>query len=330
MALYRDGSKQSQPLSAKSDTKEDAKTSEELEAEIAAKVAKQVEDAVAAAVAKARVEAEQEQAAAVAQAVLAARAQWEQEQAAHAAVAPAASSSPLFADGELAEAIPVRQIPYRRRMPARRGGFTQEARVAGQKSYLRTGEYEDGTLGEIFIDVHKEGAAFRSMINCFAIAVSKGLQYGVPLQEFVDTFTFVRFEPQGMVMGHPNIKMATSMIDFVFRVLGLEYLNRTDLVQVAPELTEDEPESPDYEEAGSLFPNWNSEPTRPIEAAAGGPVSSPMSPIQTASVEPTAPVATAVSAPQPAGAVVNGYANGNGHAAEPNGTFQVVATAAPL
>src|SRR5829696_4617072 len=156
MALYRDGSKQSQPLSAKSDTKEDAKSSEELEAEIAAEVAKQVEDAVAAAVAKARAEAEQEHAAAVAQAVLAARAQWEQEHAAHAVVAPAASSSPLFADGELAEAIPVRQIPYRRRMPARRSGFTQEARVAGQKIYLRTGEYEDGTLGEIFIDVHKE------------------------------------------------------------------------------------------------------------------------------------------------------------------------------
>jgi len=121
----------------------------------------------------------------------------------------------------------------RRRLPAKRHGFTQEARVAGHKVYLRTGEYEDGTLGEIFIDMHKEGAAFRSMINSFAIAVSKGLQYGVPLEEFVDSFTFVRFEPQGLVAGHPNIKLATSVIDYVFRVLGMEYLGRTDLVQVA-------------------------------------------------------------------------------------------------
>jgi ribonucleoside-diphosphate reductase alpha chain len=126
----------------------------------------------------------------------------------------------------------------RRRLPARRGGFTQEARVAGNKVFLRTGEYEDGTLGEIFIDMHKEGAAFRSMINCFAIAISKGLQYGVPLEEFVETFTFTRFEPQGMVSGHPNIKMATSIIDYVFRLLGLEYLGRTDLTQVPPELDE--------------------------------------------------------------------------------------------
>ena len=107
------------------------------------------------------------------------------------------------------------------------------------------------------------------MINCFAIAVSKGLQYGVPLQEFVDTFTFVRFEPQGMVTGHPNIKMATSMIDFVFRVLGLEYLGRTDLVQVAPELVEETPEPQDYEEAGSLFPNWNVEPVQARSGRAG-------------------------------------------------------------
>jgi ribonucleoside-diphosphate reductase alpha chain len=123
--------------------------------------------------------------------------------------------------------------PERRRLPAKRHGFTQEARVAGHKIFLRTGEYEDGTLGEVFIDMHKEGAAFRSMINSFAISVSKGLQYGVPLQEYVDTFTFVRFEPQGMVAGHPNIKLATSVIDYVFRVLGLEYLGRTDLVQVS-------------------------------------------------------------------------------------------------
>ncbi len=121
----------------------------------------------------------------------------------------------------------------RRRMPRKRRGVTQEARVGGNKVYLRTGEYEDGTLGEIFIDMHKEGAAFRSMMNCFAIAVSLGLQYGVPLKEFVDVFTFTRFEPQGPV-DHPNIKFATSIIDYIFRLLGLEYMGRTDLVQVKP------------------------------------------------------------------------------------------------
>jgi ribonucleoside-diphosphate reductase alpha chain len=119
-------------------------------------------------------------------------------------------------------------------LPAKRRGFTQEARVGGHKIYLRTGEYEDGTLGEIFIDMHKEGASFRSLMNCFAIAVSKGLQYGVPLEEFVDTFTFTRFEPQGIVEGHPNVKFATSVVDYVFRVLGMEYLGRTDFVQVKP------------------------------------------------------------------------------------------------
>jgi ribonucleoside-diphosphate reductase alpha chain len=98
---------------------------------------------------------------------------------------------------------------------------------------LRTGEYEDQTLGEIFIDMHKEGAAFRSMMNCFAIAVSLGLQYGVPLKEFVDVFTFTRFEPQGAVE-HPNIKFATSVIDYIFRVLGMEYLQMTDFVHKKP------------------------------------------------------------------------------------------------
>ncbi|MHB1981387.1 MAG: TSCPD domain-containing protein [Sulfobacillus sp.] len=125
-------------------------------------------------------------------------------------------------------------MPRRRPLPAKRHGFTQEARVGGHKVYLRTGEYQDGTLGEIFIDMHKEGAAFRSLINCFAIAVSKGLQYGVPLSEFVDTFIFTRFEPQGIVEGHPNVKMSTSVVDYIFRVLGMEYLGRTDFVQVKP------------------------------------------------------------------------------------------------
>jgi len=124
--------------------------------------------------------------------------------------------------------------PIRRRLPKRRLGFTQEARVGGTKVYLRTGEYEDGTIGEIFIDLAKEGAALRSMMNCFAISVSLGLQHGVPLKEFVDCFTFTRFEPQGRVTGHPNIKMATSVVDYLFRVLDLEYHGNTDLVHVKP------------------------------------------------------------------------------------------------
>ncbi len=124
-------------------------------------------------------------------------------------------------------------ILKRRRLPQHRRGTTQEATIGGQKVYLRTGEYEDGTLGEIFIDMHKEGAALRSMMNCFAISISLGLQHGVPLEEFVNVFTFTRFEPQGPV-NHPNIKFATSVIDYIFRVLGFEYLGRTDFVHVKP------------------------------------------------------------------------------------------------
>ncbi len=121
----------------------------------------------------------------------------------------------------------------RRILPKKRSGFTVEARVGGHKIYLRTGEYEGGELGEIFIDMHKEGAAFRSLLNCFAIAVSKGLQHGVPLKEYVDTFTFTRFEPNGIV-DHENIKSATSVVDFIFRLLGMEYLGMTDFLHVAP------------------------------------------------------------------------------------------------
>jgi ribonucleoside-diphosphate reductase alpha chain len=148
---------------------------------------------------------------------------------------PLSDASTQAAPGEQA-AIDVRWTPLqRKRLPKKRRGFTQEARVGGQKVYLRTGEYEDGRLGEVFIDMHKEGAAFRSLMNCFAIAVSLGLQYGVPLEEYVDCFTFTRFEPQGPVNDHPNIKYATSVIDYLFRVLGMEYLGRTDFVQVKPE-----------------------------------------------------------------------------------------------
>lgn len=123
------------------------------------------------------------------------------------------------------------RIVERKSLPAKRPGFTQKAKVGGQAIFLRTGEYNDGTLGEIFIDLAKEGSTLRSLMNCFAIAVSVGLQYGVPLEEFVDKFVFTRFEPAGMV-DHPNIKSATSLIDYIFRALGYEYLGRTDLVHV--------------------------------------------------------------------------------------------------
>ncbi|CAL1521487.1 vitamin B12-dependent ribonucleotide reductase [Chitinophaga sp. MM2321] len=123
------------------------------------------------------------------------------------------------------------RIVERQTLPSRRTGFTQKAKVGGQAIFLRTGEYNDGTLGEIFIDLAKEGSTLRSLMNCFAIAVSVGLQYGVPLEEFVDKFVFTRFEPAGMV-DHPNIKSATSLVDYIFRVLGYEYLGRTDLVHI--------------------------------------------------------------------------------------------------
>ena len=122
----------------------------------------------------------------------------------------------------------------RERMPDRRKGYTQKAVVGGHKVYLRTGEYDDGRLGEIFIDMHKEGAALRSIINNFAIAVSLGLQYGVPLEEYVDAFTFTRFEPQGPVQGNDSIKYATSILDYVFRELAVSYLGRFDLAHVDP------------------------------------------------------------------------------------------------
>jgi ribonucleoside-diphosphate reductase alpha chain len=122
-------------------------------------------------------------------------------------------------------------------LPSRRKGYTQKAKVGGHKVYLRTGEYEDGRLGEIFIDMHKEGAAFRSLMNNFAIAISIGLQYGVPLEEFVEAFTFTRFEPAGPVAGNDSIRMATSILDYIFRELAISYLDRYDLAHVEPEDT---------------------------------------------------------------------------------------------
>ncbi len=136
---------------------------------------------------------------------------------------------------QAASRVLVRYLAKRRPLPTRRGGYTQKAIVGGHKIYLRTGEYEDGTLGEIFLDMHKEGAAFRSLMNCFAIAISLGLQHGVPLEEFVDAFLFTRFEPNGPVKLNNHIKMSTSIIDYIFREMAITYLNRHDLEQVAPE-----------------------------------------------------------------------------------------------
>ena len=200
-AIYRDGSKLSQPLSTKSDKKK--KT-----------------DATA------------------------------EEEAAHAADAGGAVGSQLvdlskLNVDELLEEVQKRmaastdtkfkrqlsRIVERKSLPAKRRGFTQKARIGGQVLFLRTGEYTDNTLGEIFIDLAKEGSTLRSLMNCFAISISVGLQYGVPLEEFVEKFVFTKFEPSGMV-DHPNIKTTTSIVDFIFRSLAYEYLGRTDLVHV--------------------------------------------------------------------------------------------------
>ena len=133
---------------------------------------------------------------------------------------------------KIAERIIHRYIAKRRRLPDRRTGYTQKVKISGQTVYIRTGEYENGQLGEVFIDMHKEGAAFRSLLNCFAISISLGLQHGVPLDEFIDAFVFTRFEPSGVVAGHSRIKMATSVIDFIFRELAVTYLGRNDLSHV--------------------------------------------------------------------------------------------------
>jgi ribonucleoside-diphosphate reductase alpha chain len=132
-------------------------------------------------------------------------------------------------------AAPNDALGRRRPLPNRRGGYTQKAKLGGHSIFIRTGEYDDGSLGEIFLDMHKEGAAFRSLLNSFAIAISLGLQYGVPLEEYVDAFTFSRFEPNGVVQGHDYVKMATSVIDFIFRDLAISYLKRSDLGQIKPE-----------------------------------------------------------------------------------------------
>jgi ribonucleoside-diphosphate reductase alpha chain len=165
---------------------------------------------------------------------------------------------------------------HRRPLPKRRNGITYELKIGGQKLYVRTGEYEDGQLGEIFLDMSKEGATLRSILNCFAIAVSKGLQYGVPLEEFVNTFIFSRFEPQGIVEGHENIKMATSVIDLVFRTLGYDYCGRTDFLHVQPETAQGPAllaQQGDHVDLGHA-----GEPARVLDTTAAAPAEKPVLP----------------------------------------------------
>ena len=205
IALYRDGSKLSQPLSNKG-TDKTGERAEDRQLVLSDEIKQQIE---AAARAARTAELGPDEILAAAQRIL-------------------ANTTSTEFKRQFAKAI------ERNRLPAKRRGWTQKAKIAGHTVFLRTGEYADGTLGEIFVDLHKEGASFRSLMNCFAIAVSIGLQYGVPLEEFVDKFAFTRFEPNGFV-DHPNIKHCTSVIDYIFRVLGMEYLERTDFVQVKPE-----------------------------------------------------------------------------------------------
>jgi ribonucleoside-diphosphate reductase alpha chain len=196
-ALYRDGCKLSQPLSNKSDVVDEEDMQEVVESVLGESAHKPLGELTP-------------------------------EQVLEAATAILNKSSDTEFKRKLA------RIVERKQLPGKRAGFTQKATVGGQTIFVRTGEYEDGTLGEIFVDLHKEGATLRSLMNCFSIAVSLGLQYGVPLEEYVDKFTFTRFEPAGMVTGHDNIKNATSIIDYMFRMLGFEYLGREDFIQIAP------------------------------------------------------------------------------------------------
>jgi ribonucleoside-diphosphate reductase alpha chain len=196
-ALYRDGSKLSQPLSNKSDKKKKTEEAKEEAETPAAEAASQIVDLSKLTVDELLEEVQKRMQAST--------------------------------DTKFKRALS--GIVEKKSLPAKRRGFTQKAKIGGQVIFLRTGEYSDGTLGEIFIDLAKEGSTLRSFMNCFAIAISVGLQYGVPLEEFVEKFVFTKFEPSGMV-DHPNIKTTTSLVDFVFRALAFEYLGRTDLVHV--------------------------------------------------------------------------------------------------
>jgi len=222
----------------------------------------------------------------------------------------------------ITEKVIHRYIAKRRRLPDRRSGYTQKARIGNHKIYVRTGEYDDGTLGEIFIDMHKEGAAFRSMTNCFAIAVSLGLQHGVPLEEYLDAFLFTRFEPNGVVQGNPYIKMSTSLIDYIFRELAITYLGRTDLAHVMPEdlradAQHDPDDDPDFEEEEVIS-------QREVSAADAKSEKPSLAPPRSMHLKPGGPSPT----PAPKNSHVNGHANGNGNGhGKANGTAVMPAVA---
>jgi len=212
------------------------------------------------------------------------------------------AEQPFATPIQVAERIVYRYIAKRRRLPDRRSGYTQKAVISGHKVYLRTGEYVDQSLGEIFIDMHKEGAAFRSLMNNFAIAVSLGLQHGVPLEEYVDAFTFTRFEPNGPVVGHANIKMATSIIDYIFRELAVSYLGRYDLAQVQPDMSVDamgpEPEYTAEEDAGLQYTT----PSKEIERERLHPKSQHLKPSATSRADDVVALSggsVAAAAPRP-------------------------------
>jgi ribonucleoside-diphosphate reductase alpha chain len=234
-ALYRDGSKLSQPLSATSDDE----GGEASDADEGAGSAAPGEAAAASAAAPVLVGdslANAPSASATTTPPLTSSAPTAPQAPSQASGAEARTTEAVRERArEVTERVIVRYLAKRHRLPQRRAGYTQKAVIGGHKVYLRTGEYTDGQLGEIFIDMHKEGAAFRSLMNCFAIAVSLGLQYGVPLEEFTEAFVFTRFEPNGMVDGNDRIKLATSIIDYVFRELAITYLDRKDLAQVTEE-----------------------------------------------------------------------------------------------
>ncbi|MBN8568098.1 MAG: vitamin B12-dependent ribonucleotide reductase [Ignavibacteria bacterium] len=198
---------------------------------------------------------------------------------------------------KVAERIIHRYIAKRRKLPFRRKGYTQKAKIGNHSVYLRTGEYENGQLGEIFIDMHKEGAAFRSLMNCFAIAISLGLQHGVPLDEFVDAFVYTRFEPNGIVMGNPNIKMSTSIIDYIFRELAVTYLGRTDLSHIQND--DDYKTSPidalskleseeDFDEEEIYSERIIEEKHKPLDAVPTSSISIKPAPVQAAVIEAVA------------------------------------------
>lgn len=203
----------------------------------------------------------------------------------------------------------------RKALPHRRKGYTQKASIGGHKVYLRTGEYDDGTLGEIFIDMHKEGAAYRSLMNCFAIAISLGLQHGVPLEEFSDAFVFTRFEPNGIVTGNKAITMSTSTIDYIFRELAITYLGRTDLAQVTPDdlradsIGKKDQQSSDDE---SEFDSFESEDSSP------------------SSIDASAKTETVVAPVRAVPSNGNGNGNGNGASAESTGVATTTAVIAKL